>query len=260
VSELKGLPEPELYTEEGTISIDMVRLLRKEAALRPYQEGKRVFLVLDAHRMKEEAQNAFLKLLEEPPADTIVILTTSRPDALSPTILSRCQRVRFSRLSTGEIEETLQRKLSVDTDRGHLIASLSGGSLGRAERMLEAFEEEHRSKIFDFTLKGSVRDDLDILDLAQELVNDGLVHRTLDVVQSIYRDMLAMKMGADGTVVNVDQKDLIRPASEDMTWEEIRGIIYEVEDAAGYLARNVNSRLVLFNLLEKIQGMSHTKV
>jgi len=257
--ELQGLPQPDLYDEQGTISIDMVRLLRRESSLTPYQEGKRVFIVLDAHRMKEEAQNAFLKLLEEPPADTILILTTSRPDALSPTILSRCQKIRFGRLPLSEIENSLVEKLGAERQRARLVASLSGGSLGRAESMLEVFAEEHRSRVFDFALESAPKDDLDIMDLAQEFVNDGVVYQTLEVTESIYRDVLAVKMGAGKTVVNADHENSLRLAAAGMTWEDIHGTILLVEEAAGYLARNVNPKLVLFNLLSGVRDKNQVK-
>jgi DNA polymerase-3 subunit delta' len=258
--DIKGLPEPDLYDEQGTISIDMVRLLRKEASLRPYQEGKRIFVVLDANRMKEEAQNAFLKLLEEPPDDTMIILTTSRADALSPTILSRCQKVRFSRLPLTDIENSLVKRLGAARPKARLVASLSGGSLGRAEGMLEVFAEQHRESIFQFVLEGPRGDDLDIMDFAQGLVNDGLVHETLEVFQSIYRDILVLKMGASDTVVNTDHDEDLGRTAVGMTWEEIHGTILAVEEASRHLARNVNPKLVLFNLLSRMVDRSRTRV
>lgn len=252
-SGLQGFPEAELYDEQGTISIEMVRMLRREASLKPYQRGKRIFIVLDAHRMKQEAQNAFLKLLEEPPDDTIIILSTARPDALSPTILSRCQRVMFRRLSPREIEELLADRMGADRHRAHLVASLSEGSLGRAGRMLEDYAEDHRKKIFRFVLESSPDDDLDIIDLAQELVNEDLVFSTLELVQSIYRDMLALKMGAGETLINTDYEELLKSKVGSVTWREIRCIVEEVEEAGSHLARNVNPRLVLFNLLTGVR-------
>jgi DNA polymerase-3 subunit delta' len=249
---LEGLPEPELYDRQGTISIDLVRILKREATLAPYQKGKRVFVVLDADRMTEEARNAFLKLLEEPPADTVLILTTSRPNELSLTTLSRCQRIRFGRLPHDEIENALVSKKGADRKRARLVASLSGGSLGRAERMLEEYAEEHRLGTFDFVLNRTPEDDLEVLDLAQSLVNDDMVYSSLEVTESILRDLLAVKMGAGETVVNRDQMELLEKGARGRAWREICDMIDEVEEASIELGRNVNPRLVLFNMLSRI--------
>ncbi len=249
---LEGLPEQELYDRQGTIGIDMVRILKREASLAPYQKGKRVFVVLDADRMTEEARNAFLKLLEEPPADTVLILTTSRPNELSLTTLSRCQKVRFSRLSPEEIENALVDTKGADGKRARLVASLCGGSLGRAETMLEEYAEEHRLSTFDFMLTRVPEDDLEILDLAQNIVNDDMVYSSLEVAESILRDLLAVKMGAGETVVNRDQMGLLETGAAGRDWREICDMIEEVEDASQELGRNVNPRLVLFNLLGSV--------
>jgi DNA polymerase-3 subunit delta' len=250
--EVEGLPLPEQYDEQGTITIDMVRELRKEASLRPFQEGKRVFIVLDADRMNEEATNAFLKLLEEPPADTLIILTTTRPSYLLATILSRCQRIPFRRLPDEAIENWLVEKTGADRDRAHLIASLANGSLGLAERMVAEFAEEHRTRLFDFILRTPPRDDLDILDFAQEVVKDDSVPETLGTLESAYRDMLALKLGAGDSLMNADQRELLEKGARSIASGNIYDIIYEIEDAFAELNRNVNPNLILFNLFSRV--------
>ncbi|MFQ5905222.1 MAG: ATP-binding protein [bacterium] len=249
---LEGLPDPELYDEQGTITIDMVRILRREASLKPFQEGKRIFVVLDADRMTQEAANAFLKLLEEPPADTLLILTTTRLSFLFATILSRCQSVRFTRLPPCDIENALVERMSADRHKARLAASLSDGSLGRAQRLLKEYAEEHRRRLFDFVSEDAPQDDLAVLDFTQELVSENLVHDTLEVLQSMYRDMLAVKMGARDTVTNTDQMEGLDKGATRMGCEEIHDIIYRIEDAADDLNRNVSPKLVLFNLLSRV--------
>lgn len=250
---LEGLPDPELYDAQGTITIDMVRILRREASMKPFQEGKRVFVILDADRMRQEAANAFLKLLEEPPADTLLILTTTRLTYLFPTILSRCQSVRFTRMAPRDIENALVDRVDTDRQKARLATSLSDGSLGRAQRLLEEYAEEHRRRLFDFVSEDTAQDDLAVLDLSEEMVNENLVHDTLEVLQSMYRDMLAVKMGARDTVTNMDQIKALNKGAARMACEDICDIIYRVEDAAGDLNRNVNPKLVLFNLLTRVR-------
>ena len=87
--------------ESGTIKIDQVREAIDRAAYRPFEGRRRVVIVDDADALNAEAQNALLKTLEEPPAASTFVLVTSRPDMLLPTVLSRCQRLRFGRLVPG---------------------------------------------------------------------------------------------------------------------------------------------------------------
>src|SRR4029450_5074329 len=82
--------------------------------------------------LNAEAQNALLKTLEEPPAASTFILVTSCPDRLLPTVISRCQRLRFGRLSPAEIAEVLRRDHEYAEADAHAAASLSDGSIGRA--------------------------------------------------------------------------------------------------------------------------------
>ena len=94
----------------GLIGIDAVRTLITDLALLPVEGGARVAIVESAHRLTEDAQNALLKTLEEPPSSSVFILVSSRADSLLPTVLSRCPRLRFHELSPGDIAAALIRQ------------------------------------------------------------------------------------------------------------------------------------------------------
>ena len=114
------------------IVVDQVRdLVDHRLALKRF-EGRRRFVVLDpADAMNTQAQNALLKTLEEPPEDTTLVLVAASPDALLPTIRSRCLRVAFAPLPADVVEERL-RAAGHAPDAARLAAAVSGGSLGRA--------------------------------------------------------------------------------------------------------------------------------
>lgn len=116
------------------ILVDAMRDLEREANFRPFEGNARIFLIEDAEKLNEASSNAILKTLEEPPATSHLILLTSRPAALLPTIRSRCQTIRFSPLAPAEIEDYLlrdkQKKLSAEDAR--LLAHAARGSIGRA--------------------------------------------------------------------------------------------------------------------------------
>jgi len=83
----------------SSIGIDEIRFVIAKANLRPYEAAKKVFIIKGAHSMNDEAQNAFLKTLEEPPKDTVFVLISRSKDLLLPTIVSRCYAVNFSAAS-----------------------------------------------------------------------------------------------------------------------------------------------------------------
>jgi DNA polymerase III subunit delta' len=143
--------------------IAAVRLLLRELALKPALGRRKVFVIGDAERLvpqtgTEAAANALLKALEEPPVDTTFVLTTSTPEALLPTVLSRVVRVRLARLADSVVTAFVQRELGVTAQRdvaqrvamadgrpGRLLADRdatagSGGGGGAAERFLAAVE------------------------------------------------------------------------------------------------------------------------
>lgn len=114
------------------ISIEAIRWIRKEMAKLPHRAKLRIFILLNSQQMTTEAQNALLKMLEEPKPDTIFILTTDMPEALLTTIRSRCQVIRFANIPEGEIKHWLENRFSQSTFPLDMIAVLAQGSLGKA--------------------------------------------------------------------------------------------------------------------------------
>jgi DNA polymerase III subunit delta' len=113
------------------IQIDQIHDLRREAGFRPFEGRRRVFLLDPADRMNREASNALLKTLEEPPPSALLVLLTAHPEALLTTLRSRCQDVRFSPLSIGELAGLLESEGRTSAQAARL-ARLAGGSIGRA--------------------------------------------------------------------------------------------------------------------------------
>src|SRR5260370_10441101 len=113
------------------IRVKVMRELEREANFRPFEGAARVFIVEDADSMNDQAANALLKTLEEPPPTSHLILTTSNPTALLPTIRSRCQSIRFAPLPAEAMEEFLIRKKKLPSADAGLLERTALGSLGR---------------------------------------------------------------------------------------------------------------------------------
>src|SRR6266852_1313566 len=112
------------------IRVGPMRELEREANFRPFEGAARVFIVEDADYMNESASNALLKTLEEPPPTSHLILTTSNPTALLPTIRSRCQTIRFAPIPREAVESFLIEERNVPAADAELLSRTAGGSLG----------------------------------------------------------------------------------------------------------------------------------
>src|SRR6267142_3143277 len=112
--------------------VEQMRQIEREANFRPYEGKARVFLIQDADKLNDPSANALLKVLEEPPHTSHIILLTSRPHMLLATIRSRCQMIRFSPLAPEEIESHLVKSKIASAGEARIRARVARGSLGRA--------------------------------------------------------------------------------------------------------------------------------
>ena len=132
----KQHPDPTIRRSKGLfLGVEVIRhFLIDPSALKPTVSRRRVFVIREAERMNEAAQNALLKTLEEPPGQTVLILVSSSAARLLPTIRSRCQQIPFVPLPQSFVAEQLQAQADVPAARAQALAALSGGRLGVALR------------------------------------------------------------------------------------------------------------------------------
>jgi DNA polymerase-3 subunit delta' len=151
--ELLGAPQrvarrahADLYVLEplgDQIRIDPIRELRRDLHMRPFEADRRVYLVFGAHLLNEDAADALLKDLEEPPEYAVIVLVADELGPLPPTIVSRCQRVPFRRLSQRAIREVLAER-GVFGPELDALSRVAAGRLDRAERLLDPDARERR--------------------------------------------------------------------------------------------------------------------
>jgi DNA polymerase-3 subunit delta' len=213
-------------------------------------EGRyKVNILIDAEKMREEAANAFLKLLEEPPPQTVFLLTTNRPDQLLPTILSRCQQLRFDPLLPDTIEEALVDREEMDPGTASMLARMADGSYSRA---LELAENDalmtSRELVLDF-FRAAYTQKVESLDRCiQELQNQGRerVKNVLRLMLRWMRDLLLYRtMGEAAPLVNVDQKEAVARFCDNLPDADLEGMVTLVEEAMELAERNVRVSLVL---------------
>lgn len=130
------------------IPIDEIRKAKDTLNLKPYEAPYNVCVIEDAHMMRPEAANAMLKMLEEPPAHSLLILISSKKELLLPTVVSRCSEVRFRYLSVRDTEEIIQRNGATDERSARFLASFSQGSPGAALAMVKDGLPDRRKALF----------------------------------------------------------------------------------------------------------------
>jgi len=238
------------------IRINSIRELRREASLSAFAAGWKVFIILDAERMNDEASNALLKTLEEPTPKTVLILTTSRREQLLPTILSRCQPVKFDSLSSDDIRDALIAGYSVSMEQAQLIATLANGSFARAIELLEANVRESRDAVVEFIRSALGNRVFQLFDQIEELAamfDRPAMERWLSLMMVWFSDAEAIRAGRPNGIVNVDQLESLQRFAKRFPSVDHASIISSVEEAIALVGRNVYLPLVLANLAYRLK-------
>ena len=216
------------------ISIDQIREVSRQLAFSPVFGQYRIIITDPAERMTDEAANAFLKTLEEPPPRNILILNVRDPGELLPTIVSRCQKIPFKPLPTRGIVNWLVKEGGIEREKATIFARLSEGSLGRALALAEDELFAERAawiSMLQSLIGGSAED---LLDIAQKLsdlekktaaakeLKDDTVALMLGIWKSWYRDLLLVKLGCQADLLfNSDLRHLLAKAVTVLTAQGI---------------------------------------
>ena len=250
-------------TKQVIYNVDRVREITRALRYSPAEGRHKVAILTDADAMNEASANAFLKGLEEPTEHTVIILTASRPDRLLPTILSRCQRLRFDTLPAVAIERALIERASLDPEQAALLARMADGSYTRAFTLSESEElARQRAHVLAFfraafSGSGDAVDDL-VADLAG-LGREGL-KGVLGLMLGWVRDLvLARHAGAEAALVNVDQSGSVHRFVEKLPKARLDALADLVEHAVELIERNVNATLVLTVLADAMRVAMHGK-
>ena len=187
---------PDLYVLEplgDQIRIDAIRELRRDLHMRPFEAQRRVYLIFGAHLLNDEAADALLKDLEEPPPYAVIVLVADEVGSLPETIRSRCQPVPFRRLSERAVREEVQaRAPQLSEEEATSIARVAGGRLDRAARLLDPKAAGRRAELL----------------------------ASLEELAAWYRDVVAAAAGAERALVHADRAEQLL---EDGTVERLEG-------------------------------------
>jgi DNA polymerase-3 subunit delta' len=230
------------------LRVEQMRQIEKEANFRPFEGKARVFLIDEADKLNDASANALLKVLEEPPRTSHLILITSRPAMLLPTILSRCQMIRFSPLTPAEIETHLTKNKLADNKTARLRARAASGSIGRAlSGDLVTFTSQRKAMLKVLNALVVSEDRAQLLRAAEQL-NEAQYkeefEERLDVLETLIRDAWMLSLGVNSEqLVNEDLLTELREISEKIDSSRAADWILQIEDLREQLIVNVNRKL-----------------
>jgi DNA polymerase-3 subunit delta' len=243
--------QPELKTFP-VIGIEQIRSLKKKTMLKIPEGQYRMIVISHADKMTLPASNSLLKLLEEPPERTLILLTASARKRILPTIVSRCQVVRFDPLLEKEIEEVLKQRYQVPENKAKFVASISGGSLESAIDLINEKYEEIRDCAFQF-LEHSL--DVNVFKRV-EFCEKIFRERDRTEIQSLFqallvwlRDILSLRLGEKERLINKDRIGELNHFSEKRAAFDTEKAIRRTEQAIDFIEKNVYLHLI-------IQGLS----
>ncbi|MFC1534639.1 DNA polymerase III subunit delta' [Thermodesulfobacteriota bacterium] len=251
------------------IKIEQIRDLNRSLNFKPVVGKYRVTIINQAELMTEEAANAFLKTLEEPPPGNILILKVIEPLDLLSTIVSRCQKIPFRPLPFWIIEEWLRREMDVDEDKASLIARVSEGGLGRAIHILDSDFLEQRQNSLASILQLPALSKEQALEIAMEyskkakkrghdtFQGDTGLYRLMGIWKTLYRDLILMKVnGPMKLLINIDFSRKLKNLTKKYKVGNLIESFLLVDQSQRDLMRNPNVGLMMENTVLGLKRLS----
>ncbi len=242
--------------ERRTLRIDQIRELGPWLATAPFESRYKIVILRRFEEAQEEAANAFLKTLEEPPSNVFLLLTAQDASLLLPTISSRTQRIALRPPATAQVERALIEKWQVNPAEARLLARVSGGRIGWAvraasDRTVMETRAEGLASLRQLLAEGRA----ERLGRADELGHDTLALRgLLELWLTWWRDLLLLQSGDEGRVTNVDLPEALAAQAARWPTAEVETALQATRDALRQLEQNANGRLVMQVLALRLPG------
>lgn len=245
---------------KDTLKIDQMRLLKDTAYLKPMVGRKRVFIVDEAEKMNDEASNSLLKILEEPPPFSHIILVTPNPYRIIPTIKSRCQIFQFSPIPKEEIQKALVTK-GFSPERAQILSLLVNGNLKQALSLEWEEVQSQRKKAWHLFLALHKREkSADLLKHfsgSRAVIKEEL-ETTLEILASYCRDVVLIKEKAEaGFLMNPDFEQEIGKVAQSVSLVQAMDFLTKIDFAIDALRKNLNVNILMSSIFSHFLEWSH---
>ena len=232
-----------IESENNNIEIDKIRMLKEFLSLKSYSNKKKIAIINDAHLMRKDAQNSLLKLLEEPPENSVLILVTNFKEMILETIKSRVQTINFSKVQSEEIEAYLKEK-EIEAKLIEETVFYAGGKIGKAIEFLEnADQREFFSKTMNYLKRMEIDGFEKRFEYVKEIYEDReIVLEVLNTFERFFRRLMFFKLYGK-TSDSFKNYSLLK----------IKNVIEEIQKTKYYFNNtNTNKKLLLENLMINI--------
>lgn len=241
------------HEKPATISVDDIRKqINNDIAIKPYYGPYKIYIVDEAEKMNQQAQNALLKTIEEPPSYGIIILLTTNADMFLPTILSRCITLNLKMVPDTVIQEYLMKHCQVPDYKAEICTAFSQGVVGKAIQLAEN-EDFNELKSAALQLIKRIKDIelYEMMGAIKHITTYKLqINDYFDLLTVWYRDVLLYKATADiNSLIFKDEIYDIKKQASKSSYSGIETIIQALEKAKLRLNANVNFELVMELLL-----------
>lgn len=233
-----------IESDGNTISVDSIREIQSGSIVRPMYSKRKVYFIRQAEKMTQQAQNSLLKTLEEPPPYCVIILSTSNPEMLIPTVRSRVMKYTFKKNTADEVEEILSNNKLAPTNK--FITAYADGIPGLAIKLASSQEFIGlREEVFQVIAKLMGKSVTGQFEMAKYLISNADNSEViLNLLTCFYRDLLVAKKCKDLKVlINSDKEDMIREYSAKISSERLCRIVEEIEEIRRSIRQNANIEL-----------------
>ncbi len=238
-------PDIKYITHDKTsISVNDIReQLNNDISIKPYSSEYKIYIIPDANKMTEQAQNALLKTIEEPPVYAIIILLTENCDSLLPTIRSRCVTLTMNPVEKDKICTYLENKFQLEPEQAQIAANYCQGNIGKAIRFASSSDFiEMKNQVLKLLKNLDSMDIASIMDTIKEFsTHKNDINDYLDLMLLWYRDVLMFKVTKDANLLLYsDEYSAISEQATKRDYENIENIIAAIDKAKVRLKANVN--------------------
>lgn len=230
----------DLQDDSENIKIEQIRRMQEEINLRPFEGKAKVFIINNCQRLTEEAANCLLKVVEEPPSDSVIILIAANARAVLPTIASRCQKIRFANLRRHHVQGILEKNYNLGLMQSRYLAYYSDGKIGDALSLSQAGFLAQRDIVLQKLMAGAGNCGLD--DFFKDKPQ---AQQTLSILMSWFRDLLFAKLSMPVEyLINQDKAGEIESDAFRYSRPQLLTILAVLAKGFEYLKSNVNLRLL----------------
>lgn len=237
--------------KQPNIPVEEARQLIQKLSLKSYEGGYKIVIIWQAEYLHTATANALLKILEEPPDQTMFLLVCNSMERLLTTIISRTQRVAIRNFNDDEVITFLINKKQVATDRAKQIAYLSEGNLAKAISLVN-HEDESEHQWFANWMRMCYATKIDkLVPMADEF--DAMIKEKqkglLEYGLNIFREIILYKNGAEGLVrLEGDELTFVQKFGGFLKEKSLEPIIQTINDAYGHIERNVRAKIVFLDI------------